>query len=142
MLDGLGSLRLRRRDAHHVELTLSPLTGLLGGGVGLLGLLVVAWLAPLSWVLALVPGAVAAAGVATATLRRRLVFDRDDGVLRVEQHVLGFASRATIPLFHLRAVVVKAHPGALGQPRFVAYLERRVGQPIHLEESRRIAPLL
>ncbi len=84
-------------------------------------------------------------GLVLATLRRELVIDRDDGLLRVEQRVLGLASRASIPLFHLRAVVIaaRAEPdrATLG-PRFVAYLDRRVGGQIHLDESRRCASLM
>jgi hypothetical protein len=51
-----------------------------------------------------------------------------------------------IPLFHLRAVVVMARPNAVGAldptGRFVAYLERRIGQAIYLDEARRCASLL
>jgi hypothetical protein len=66
------------------------------------------------------------------------VFDRDDGLLHVEQRVLGIRRRAAIPLFHLRAVVVSARRRGL----FVAYVERRVGGTIHLDEARHSAPLL
>ena len=55
------------------------------------------------------------------TLRRKLVFDREDGLLRIEQRMLGIRRRAAIPLFHLRAVVVAARRGGI----YVAYVERR-----------------
>src|SRR5690606_30408972 len=77
------------------------------------------------------------AGVLLATLQRKLVFDRDDGLLRIEQRILGIRRHAAIPLFHLRAVVVAARRGL-----YVAYVERRVGGTIHLDEARRPPPLL
>ncbi len=54
--------------------------------------------------------------------------------------VLGFGirRRAAIPLFHLRAVVVAARRGGI----YVAYVERRIGGTIHLDEARRPGPLL
>jgi hypothetical protein len=81
---------------------------------------------------------VLALGVLLSTLQRRLVFDREDGLLRSEQRVLGIRRRAAIPLFHLRSVVVAARRGGI----YVAYVERRIGRPIHLDEARRPAPLL
>jgi hypothetical protein len=65
------------------------------------------------------------------------VFDKEDGLLRSEQVILGIRRRAAIPLFHLRAVVVAARHGI-----YIAYVERRVGDKIHLDEARRPAPLL
>jgi len=80
---------------------------------------------------------IAGTGILLATLRRTLVFDRDDGLLRSEQRVFGIRRRAAIPLFHLRAVVVAARRGGM----YVAYVERRVGGTIHLDEARRPGPL-
>jgi hypothetical protein len=135
MLDWLGSVAVRKRSATRVELDLTRATGwsgwaLAGGG---------AWLVTLSvlWAMALGGGAMAL-GVLLGTLRRRLVFDREDGLLRIEQSVLGIRRRAAIPLFHLRAVVVAARRRGL----YVAYVERRMGGRIHLDEARRPAPLL
>jgi hypothetical protein len=65
------------------------------------------------------------------------VFDRDEGLLRSEQRILGIRRRQAIPLFHLRAVVVAARRGM-----YVAYVERRLGGTIHLDEARRPGPLL
>jgi hypothetical protein len=78
------------------------------------------------------------AGLLLATLRRKLVFDREEGLLRSEQRIFGVRRRAAIPLFHLRAVVVAARRGGM----YVAYVERRLGGTIHLDEARRSAPLL
>jgi len=145
MLDWIGSLRIRRRSATRVELCLSRATAAAGWVLLVLGgsLALAAW--RLSLFLAALPGTVALFGLVLATLRRELVVDRDDGLLRVEQRVFGLASRAAIPLFHLRAVVIaaRAEPErASFGPRFVAYVDRRVGGQIHLDEARRCASLM
>jgi hypothetical protein len=135
VLDWLGSVQIRNRSGSRVELDLTRATTWTGwafvaGGTSLV--LVAAW-----WAHAL--GAVLVAiGVLLATLRRKLVFDRDDGLLRTEQRILGVHRRTAIPLFHLRAVVVSARRGGL----YVAYVERRLGGTIHLDEARRPGPLL
>ncbi len=135
MLDWLGSVAVRKRTATRVELDLTRATGwtgwaLVGGGI---------WLITMSLVWSLILGAMmVSAGVLLGTLRRTLVFDRDDGLLRIEQSVLGIRRRAAIPLFHLRAVVVAARRRGL----YVAFVERRMGGTIHLDEARRPAPLL
>jgi hypothetical protein len=77
-------------------------------------------------------------GILLATLRRKLVFDREDGLLRSEQRIFGIRRKAAIPLFHLRAVVIAARRSGM----YVAYVERRLGGTIHLDEARRPAPLL
>src|SRR6185436_9594024 len=98
-----------------------------------------AWLAWIAAAWAVILGVfLIAVGVLLGTLRRSLIFDRDEGLLRSEQRVLGIRRRAAIPLFHLRAVVVAYRRGGL----YVAYVERRVGGSIHLDEARRPAPLL
>lgn len=135
MLDWLGSVQVRQRTATRVELDLTRATAwagwaLTGGGV---------WLAALGTLWAAVLGGLSIGfGVLLATLRRHLVFDRDEGLLRSEQRVLGIRRRAAIPLFHLKAVVVSARRGGI----YIAYVERRVGGAIHLDEARRPAPLL
>lgn len=135
MLDWLGSVQIRKRTPSRVELDLTRATawtgwGLAGGGV---------WLVSLSALWAILGGLVLVAlGVLLGTLRRTLVFDRDDGLLRSEQRILGVRRRAAIPLFHLRAVVVAARRRGI----YVAYVERRLGGTIHLDEARRPAPLL
>ena len=72
------------------------------------------------------------------------------GVLRVDQSAFGVSNRAVVPLFHLRAVVIVAKSGGAigdlginmpGGARYVAYLDRRVGDAIYLDESRRRAGL-
>ncbi|MBS1120513.1 MAG: hypothetical protein H6Q90_2741 [Deltaproteobacteria bacterium] len=135
MLDWLGSVAVRKRTATRVELDLTRATGWSGWVLAGAG----AWLVTLSmlWASVLGGGAIAA-GILLATLRRRLVFDRDEGLLRIDQSVLGIRRRAAIPLFHLRAVVVAARRRGL----YVAFVERRMGGRIHLDEAHRPAPLL
>jgi hypothetical protein len=143
-LDWIGSLRIRRRGKTRVELCLTRATAVagwvltaVGTGAGIAASTVSLWLAA-------VPALIAGAGLLLASLDRTLIFDRDDGLLRIEQTILGITTRAAIPIFHLRAVVLAARVsherGTLG-PRFVAYIDRRVGLPIHLDESRRAAQL-
>ncbi|HEX4449982.1 MAG TPA: hypothetical protein VH143_03875 [Kofleriaceae bacterium] len=135
MLDWLGSVQIRKRTDARVELDLTRATAWTGWALTGVGVRVL-WIGPLWAVLAGL--VVAGSGVLLATLRRKLVFDRDDGLLRSEQRVFGIRRRAAIPLFHLRAVVVAARRGGM----YVAYVERRVGGTIHLDEARRPGPLL
>jgi hypothetical protein len=134
VLDWLGSVQIRKRSGSRVELDLTRATAWTGwalGGAG--GYLCVRG----GW--ALLGGVVLLGfGILLATLRRKLVFDRDEGLLRSEQRIFGIRRRAAIPLFHLRAVVVAARRGGM----YVAYVERRLGGTIHLDEARRSAPLL
>ena len=134
MLDWLGSVAIRQRSTTRVELDLTRATAWTGWGIAGAG----TWLVFLGAVWAIVLGGLGmTAGVLLATLRRRLVFDRDEGLLRIEQRVFGIRRRAAIPLFHLRAVVVAARHGI-----YIAYVERRVGGTIHLDEARKPAGLL
>lgn len=135
MLDWLGSVQVRNRSGTRVELELTRATAWTGWGIAAGGV----WLATLDGMWATLLGAVILGiGVLLGTLRRSLVFDREDGLLRSEQRIFGIRRRAAIPLFHLRAVVVAARRGGI----YVAYVERRVGGTIHLDEARRPAPLL
>ena len=135
VLDWLGSVQIRKRSATRVELHLTRATqwtgwALTGGGV---------WGLTLGHLWAHLGGmALIGLGVLLGTLQRTLVFDRDDGLLRSEQRIFGIRRRAAIPLFHLRAVVVAARRGGI----YVAYVERRIGGTIHLDEARRPAPLV
>jgi hypothetical protein len=135
VLDWLGSVQIRKRTPSRVELDLTRATAWTGWVIAGLGarLLVMHAL----WA-TVVGGVVFAAGILLATLRRKLVFDREDGLLRSEQRILGVHRRAAIPLFHLRAVVVSARHRGM----YVAYVERRIGGTIHLDEARRPAQLL
>jgi hypothetical protein len=135
VLDWLGSVQIRKRTESRVELDLTRATAWTGWALTGAG----SWLFNLGTIWAKL-GALAliALGVLLATLRRRLVFDREDGLLRSEQRILGVRRRAAIPLFHLRAVVVAARRRGI----YVAYVERRIGGTIHLDEARRPGPLL
>jgi hypothetical protein len=135
MLDWLGSVRIKRRSATRVELELTRGTILTGWAFVAAGVWLVAM--QLAWSVTL-GVLVAVLGLLLGTLQRRLVFDREDGLLRSEQRVFGIRRRAAIPLFHLRAVVVAARRGGI----YVAYVERRAGGTIHLDEARSSAPLL
>ncbi|MGE0550129.1 MAG: hypothetical protein AB7O24_23810 [Kofleriaceae bacterium] len=135
MLDWLGSVLIRKRSASRVELGLTRATAWTGWAIAILGVRVVTlgpYWATLSGALLL------GLGVLLGTLRRELVFDRDDGLLHIEQRILGIRRRVAIPLFHLRAVFVVARRRGM----YVAYVERRVGGTIHLDEARRPGPLL
>ena len=150
MLDWIGSLRIRETTPLRVVLGLSPLTRLVGLVLLIAGGFAAyrAW--PISPWLAVAPGLLAVLGALLASLHRQMVFDREAGVLRVDQRVIGLGSRAVVPLFHLRAVIVRARPASglpvlsrLAAPaRYVAIIERRVGDDIFLDESRRAAYLL
>lgn len=134
MLDWLGSVQIRKRSSSRVELDLTRATAWTGWVLCAFG----GYLCTLGrW--AILGGALMCGlGILLATLRRKLVFDREDGLLHSEQRILGVRRRAAIPLFHLRAVVVAARRGGM----YVAYVERRLGGTIHLDEARRSAPLL
>ncbi|MBA3454398.1 MAG: hypothetical protein H0T42_14995 [Deltaproteobacteria bacterium] len=135
MLDWLGSVQVKERTSTRVELGLTRGTAWTGWGMAAGG----GWLISLGSVWWMLLGfIVLGVGVLLGTLQRRLVFDRDDGLLRSEQRIFGIRRRAAIPLFHLRSVVVSARRGGI----YLAYVERRIGRPIHLDEARRPAPLL
>jgi hypothetical protein len=135
MLDWLGSVQIRKRTSTRVELELTRATAWTGWALAAGGV----WLVVLAAVWSIILGVLLIAiGVLFGTLRRSLIFDRDEGLLRSEQRVLGIRRRAAIPLFHLRAVVVAYRRGGL----YVAHVERRVGGSIHLDEARRPGPLL
>ena len=81
MLDWLGSVQIRRRTATRVELVLTRATAWTGYGLAAGGVRLVT----LGPVWALITGAIVLAlGVLLGTLRRTLVFDREDGLLRSE----------------------------------------------------------
>jgi hypothetical protein len=135
MLDWLGSVQVKKRTATRVELSLTRATSWAGWAIAAVGLRLVT-MAPLwAWIVGAI---LVGSGVLLGTLRRTLVFDRDDGLLRIEQRVLGIRRRVSVPLFHLRQVVVAMRRGGM----YVAYVERRVGHAIHLDEARQAAPLL
>lgn len=133
MLDWLGSVQIRTRTATRVELDLTRATAWTGWALAAIG----AYLCALRGWAVLGGALLILVGALLASLRRKLVFDRDDGLLRSEQRIFGVRRRTSIPLFHLRAVVVAARRGM-----YVAYVERRIGGTIHLDEARRSAPLL
>ena len=133
MLDWLGSVQIRTRTPTRVELDLTRATAWTGWALTAAGAYV-CWLG--RWYIA--AGVILMAlGILLATLRRKLVFDREEGLMRSEQRIFGVRRRAAVPLFHLRAVVVVARRGGM----YIAYVERRIGGTIHLDEARRVAPL-
>jgi hypothetical protein len=135
VLDWLGSVQVRKRTESRVELDLTRATAWTGWAITAAG----GYLLTLAHLWSTLGGLLLfGLGILLATLRRKLVFDREDGLLRSEQRILGIRRRAAIPLFHLRAVVVAARRGGI----YVAYVERRLGGTIHLDEARRSAPLL
>jgi hypothetical protein len=135
VLDWLGSVQIRKRTSTRVELDLTRATAWTGWALTAAG----AYLLVLHHVWATLGAIVLLGlGILLATLRRKLVFDREEGLLRSEQRIFGIRRRAAIPLFHLRAVVVAARRGGM----YIAYVERRLGGTIHLDEARRSAPLL
>ena len=137
MLDWFASVAVASRSERRVELVLTRATAWAGWAVLTLALL----LAPLAWSVAhallLGPGALAVFGLALATVRRRMIFDSDDGLLRVEHRILGVRSRLAVPLFHLRRVVVAPRDGS-----FVLYVERRTGGRIPIDEGGRFDRLM
>lgn len=143
-------MRIRRASPLRVELSLSWGTTAAGIALTAIALYAARALWPVSHWLATIPAALAVLGVAIATLERTIVFDRTAGVMVVRQRLFGLRSRAVIPLFHIRAVVIQARSGggvagtlALSSAvRYTAHVERRVGGPIFLDESRRCARLL
>ena len=126
----LGSLRIRRRSARRIELAVSRATHATGWVATVSGAIGGAWLAGTSLVAAVAAGLVALAGLVIATMQHDLCFDRDDGVLRIDQRLAGVPRHAVVPLFHLKAIVVKARARGRG---FEALIERRVGEPILLD---------
>ncbi len=142
MFDWLGSLHIFENARNRLVLGLGRSTQTVGLAMFVLGGLLVVRAASTSWWLASMPGAVALFGLVVATMRRRLEFDRTDGVLRIHQSALGIGSTTIVPLFHLRAVVVALRPTTLGSRTirgngYVAYIDRRVGEAIYLDEARR-----
>lgn len=143
MLDWIGSLRLRESSTTRVVLSLSHATQVTGAVLVVGGAYLAYAIWPLSPWLLVIPAALCVFGLLLITLHRRLIFDREAGMLQMEQGVMGMRSRVGVPLFHLRAVVIMARGEAgptlplVAQSRYLAYLDRRVGEVIYLDESRR-----
>jgi hypothetical protein len=144
MFDWIGTLRIRSRAGAHLELCLTRSTVAAGWVTfaGGLALAILVWRWQLPRIAHVVPAVIALLGAVLITLRRNLIFDRDDGVLKIEQRMLGIASRTVVPLFHLRAVVIASRAEARVGPKYISYLDRRVGNAIHLDEAQRCASLL
>ncbi len=148
MFDWIGALRIRHHHPTRVILSLSPMTPILGWVAMVVGLGATWWAAESMWI-ATIPVGFAAFGLVLAGWRREFDFDRDAGVMRYQHRLFGIGTTQVVPLFHIRAVVV-ALRGAKNRTQFrrlavgdyVAYIERRVGEPIYLDESRRCAHLL
>jgi hypothetical protein len=137
MLEWLAAVAIVRRTERRVELAVTSATTWAGWTVAAAASLA-AWLS-WSWSgpVAIMAAVIGALGGMFATARRRLVFDRDDGLLRVEQRILGVRSRLAIPLFHLRAVVICYEHG-----HYVSYVERRAGGRIRIDDARHLPSIL
>ena len=135
MLDWLGSVRIRERSQNRLELDLTRATTWAGWALVGVGIRIALFGA--LWGIA-AGSLVVASGVFLATLRRKLVFDRQAGLLYSEQRLFGLRRRSAIPLFHLRSVVVSARRSG----NYIAFVERRTGGAIHLDEARRPGELL
>lgn len=133
----VGTLRVRSRSARRLELALTRTTHVVGWTLTAAGLAVSIVAASWSLWAAVLPALLTAFGLLIATMRQHLIFDREDGVLRIEQRLAGVPNHAVVPLFHLKAVVVKSR--ARGD--FIAMVERRVGEPIVLDVADAPGPL-
>ena len=138
MLAEIGTMKVRSRSATRVVVAMGPATAVAGWAALAVALYAAFALVSISRLLAGVACAVAAGAWLVASARHRLEFDRTDGVLRIERRIAGLGTRAVVPLFHLRAVVVRRRRGGDG---FVAALERRNGDPIVIDSGDRAAPL-
>jgi uncharacterized membrane protein len=141
MFDWLGSLQIREHSSGRLVLALSRTTRIIGWIAAIAGLALVLQVISVSFWLASLPAMLVAFGILLASLRRELTIDRASGVLRLDQRAFGIGTTSVVPLFHLRAVIIVARSPADGG-RFVAYLDRRVGDAIFLDESKRCATLL
>ena len=145
MFEWLGKLVVRVKKKRLVVVGVDPKTHWAGALLCLLSL-PVALLCWGAWPpLVIFPSVFFFVGALALSFRRTLVFNQDDGVLRIEERILGLGTNIHVPLFHLRAVVV--HPSSESPSfrpsyEYLARIDRRVGEPIHLETSKRSAPLL
>jgi hypothetical protein len=133
----VGTLRVRTRSPRRLELALTRTTHVVGWTVTIAGLAIAIVAASWSLWAAILPSLMTGFGLLVATMRQRLVFDREDGVLRIEQRLAGVPSHSVVPLFHLKAVVVRCRL----QGDFIALVERRVGEPIVLDVADAPGPL-
>ncbi len=136
-MSNLGALRVTQRDEARLELSSGRLAAWFGWTLCVAALGAAWWVFAISTLLAAGCGVFAAVAAMIATAERRLVFDRAAGVVIVSQRIFGISTKSVVPLFHLRAVVVKAT-----QHGFVAYLDRRLGENIELERATTSAPLV
>lgn len=137
MLGQLGNLRVRTRSARHLELALTRTTHVVGWSAAIAGIAAAIPVGRLSMWAAIIPLTLGLLGLVVATMRQQLVFDRDDGVLRIEHRLVGIPSHSVVPLFHLKSVVVRSRP----RGDFIAVVERRVGEPIVLDTGNSPGPL-
>ena len=131
----IAGLSIRAHSREHIELSLSRLTRVAGLVALGLSLLLVSIALPRGGYWWALPAVVAAMGAALWSAQRSVVVDRRAGVVVSEQRIFGLGGQSRIPLFHLRAIVVKVVPTASGGERFVLLLDRRVGEPVMLDDS-------
>ncbi len=146
MFDWIGSLQIVEKSRNRLVLGLGSATRAAGVAMIVGGALLAFWTLAISVWLAALPILVALLGLVIATFEREFVFDRGEGVMRVRQSAVGIGNSSVVPLFHLRAVVIIARPARMGDrlhrgTGFVAYVDRRVGDAIFLDEAGRSAGL-
>lgn len=129
-VSNLGALRVTQRDEDRLELSSGRLAFWFGWTLCAVALVAAWWVFAVSTWLAGGCGVLASFAALFATAERRVVFDRAAGVVIVSQRIVGISTKSVVPLFHLRAVVVKANGNG-----FVAYLDRRLGENIELERD-------
>jgi len=134
----LGAMEIRSRSAAQIEIGIGRSTALAGWLCALVGTLAAIALAESSPWLIGAAIAIGLGGIIVATAVHQLIFDRDAGVLRIERSIAGLRSRTVVPLFHLRALVVRSRGVGSG---YRAVIERRIGEPILIDTRDRPGPL-
>ncbi len=143
MFDVIGSMRVVHAGEGTVVVGLKPTTRW-AGRVALVLSLFVFWslLGGPAWLLVF-PMILVTLSTLVMTLERTIHFSKADGVAKVKEGFWGRSKEKTIPLFHVRAVMIKAKgKDAKLSSNFVCYLSLRAGGYVFIDESKRSAPLI